>query len=70
MLAMDACIACGEVIVFDDHHGGWITMEGTLYCVLSRAEGRHVPAEGSPQRVVDLREPEANGLPQQPRSSD
>jgi hypothetical protein len=65
---MDACIACGEVIVFDDDHWGWITIEGTSFCVLSRAGGRHVPAAG--QRVVDLREPEANELPHQPRSSD
>jgi hypothetical protein len=42
---MDArqCRHCGEVIVWEGEQ--WITLEGTAYCVLSQADGQHVPSE-------------------------
>jgi hypothetical protein len=52
---MEFCTHCGEVIVRDEDQ--WMTVEGTLYCVLNHANGHHVPAVGRPtQRVVDVRE--------------
>jgi hypothetical protein len=54
---MDArqCRHCGEVIVWEGEQ--WITLEGTAYCVLSQADGQHVPSEQARQRrVVDVRE--------------
>ncbi len=49
------CRYCGEVIVREGEQ--WITLEGTLFCVLSQAPGRHVPpGRTSQRRVVDVRE--------------
>jgi hypothetical protein len=49
------CRYCGEVIVREGEQ--WITLEGTLYCVLSKADAHHVPPGRTRQeRVVDVRE--------------
>jgi hypothetical protein len=49
------CRYCGEVIVREGEQ--WITLEGTLFCVLSQADGHHVPpGRARQQRVVDVRE--------------